>query len=267
MESGSGWENVPAIKLIVSKVVTLGPGGSFHWRQTNAQGPYWRIYWNDAPGAFVLCGGREVELTPEKVVALSPDAVYSTRAERLVRHFYVHCFVGKPFSEIKGKLFVWEDPALARLASVLAGKVDGHAAEPRTQMELLVYLSSVLLAIPEGSVPDCPAYSPKVALAVEILENAPRLPNDELAQRIGMSRNGFLALFKRETGTSPQAYSRQLRLNEACVMLHHSDKSIDDIAQETGFCDRYHFSRAFRQTIGHSPAQFRLRRSPMPERC
>jgi len=265
MESGSGWENVPAIKLIISTRVTLGPGGLFPWAQTDVKGPYWRIYWNDAPGAFVRCGGREVELTPERIVALSPDAVYSTRAERLVKHFYVHCFVGRPFSEIKGKMFVWEDPALTRLGAKLGGEANGRAAEPRAQMALLVYLNSVLLAIPEEDVPERPAYSPKVAKAVETLESAPRLSNDVLARRAGMSRNGFLALFKKETKTSPQAYSRQLRLNEACAMLQHGDKTIDDIAQETGFCDRYHFSRAFHQTIGYTPAQFRKRRLPSPE--
>jgi AraC-like DNA-binding protein len=261
-EKKSGLENVPAIRLIVSKCQSLGPGGSFHWNQLGAKGPYWRIYWNDTPGAFVSCGGIEVELTPEKIVALSPDAVYSTRAERIVKHFYVHCFVSQPFSEIKGRMFVLTNPELLRQASILAGKVNGRADEPRTQMELLVYLHSVLLAIPRESVPDCPAYSPKVAKAIEILGNIQKISNGELAKLVGMSRNGFLALFKKETKTSPQEYSRQFRLNEACVMLQHSDKSIDEIAQESGFCDRYYFSRAFRQEIGFPPGQFRARRYP-----
>ncbi|MFA6568510.1 MAG: AraC family transcriptional regulator [Victivallales bacterium] len=258
----SGWEKVPAIKLIVGKCQSLGPGGVFRWKQTEVRGPYWRIYWNDAPGAFVSCGGNEVELTPGKIIALSPDAVYSTRAERLVNHFYVHCFVSQPFSEIKGRIFVMTAPELARQASILAGKVNERADEPRTQMELLVYLNSVFLAIPAESVPDCPAYSPKVAKSMEILEKTQKISNDELAKSVNMSRNGFLFLFKKETRTSPQAYSRQLRLNEACIMLQHSDKSIDEIALETGFCDRYYFSRAFHQVIGCAPGQFRFRRYP-----
>ncbi len=261
-ENNSGWENVPAIRLIVSKCQSLGPGGSFHWEQKEVIGPYWRIYWNDAPGAFVSCMGKEVELTPEKIVVLSPNTVYSTRAEQLINHFYVHCFVSYPFSGIKERMFVLTNPELARQASILSGKVNKRADEPQTQMELLVYLHSVLLAIPVGSIQSCPVYPPKVAKAIETLEKTQKISNSELARSVGMSRNGFLFLFKKETKTSPQAYSKQLRLNEACIMLQHSDKSIDEIALETGFCDRYYFSRAFRQKIGCTPGQFRSRRYP-----
>ena len=264
-ENNSGWENVPAIRLIVSKCQSLGLGSSYCWIHSGVKGPYWRIYWNDTPGAFVSYGGIEVELTPEKIVALSPDAVYSTRAERIVNHFYVHCFVAQPFSEIKGRMFVLTNPELIRQASILAGKVNRRADEPRTQMELLVYLHSVLLAIPRESVPDCPTYSPKVAKAIEILGNIQKISNGDLAKSIGMSRNGFLFLFKKETKISPQEYSRQFRLNEACIMLQHSDKSIDEIAQETGFCDRYYFTRVFHRTIGCAPGQFRARKYPTTE--
>lgn len=259
----SGWENVPAIRLIVAKFQSLGPGASFLWNMSGAKGPYWRIYWNDTPGGFVSCDGKEVELTPEKVVALSPNAVYSTRAEKLVNHFYVHCFVAYPFSDIIGKMFVFTEPGLIKQASALAWKVNKQAGEFRTQMELLVYLNSVLLAIPAKSIPDCPEYTEKVARAVQILGSVQKISNGDLAKRVGMSRNGFLFLFKKETKTSPQSYSRQLRLNEACVMLQHSGKSIDEIASETGFCDRYYFTRAFRKSIGCAPGQFRARRYPV----
>lgn len=260
--STSSWEKVPVIRLIVSKSVTLGPNGSLHWNYQQARGPYWRIYWNDSPGAFVSCGGSEVELTPKRIMVLSPDAVYSTRAKRLVMHFYVHCFVTPPFSDIKGRMFVLTNPELVRQASILATRVNQCQEEWRTQMELLVYLNAVFLAIPAENIPDGLKYSPKVAKSLEILGKIHKISNGELAKLVSMSRNGFLFLFKKETKTSPQAYSRQLRLNEACVMLQHSDKSINEIASETGFCDRYYFSRAFRQAIGCSPGQFRSRRYP-----
>ncbi len=255
--SGSGWGRLPAIRLIVSKCVTVGPKGSCRWNQARMLGPYWRIYWNDAPGAFVACHGQEVELTPDRVVVLSPNAVYRTRAECLARHFYTHCFVSQPFSELKGRMFVWDKPELVKLASKLADRVNEHPKTLHTEMQLLVYLNNVLLSISEKEVPRIPAYSSKITKAIELLEGVQTITNGELAEKLGMSRNGLLALFKKETGTSPQNYSRQIRLNEACVMLHHTEKSIDQIAWETGFCDRYHFSRAFRHAIGCPPARFR----------
>ncbi len=261
-ESNSSWGKVPAIRLIVSKRVTLRLTGSFPWNYQDVRGPYWRIYWNDAPGAFVSCGGSEVELTPENLIVLSPDAVCSARATKQVRHFYVHCFVAAPFSEIKGQMFVLTNPELVRQAARLASTVNQGQEEWRTQMELLVYLNAVFLALPAARIPACLTYSAKVAKALAILGKIHKISNSELAKLVSMSRNGLLFLFKKETQTSPQAYARQLRLNEACVMLQHSNKSIDEIALETGFCDRYYFSRAFRQAIGCAPGHFRSRRYP-----
>lgn len=251
----ASWENVPEIRLIVAKRVLVGPGAPYAWMQRDMKGPYWRIYWNDVPGAFVACDGRELELTPDRVVALSPDAVYDTRAERQVGHFYVHCFVSEPFADIKDRMFMWEDPELVRHASLLATTRDDQSFRTRTR--LLAYLHLVLLSIPEEDIPASVSYSPKIAKALDILKRGQIISNTALSRRVGMSRNGFLALFKKETHTSPQAFSRQLRINEACVMLHAQNKTIDEIAKATGFCDRYHFSRVFRRTIGSSPGFFR----------
>ncbi len=40
-------------------------------------------------------------------------------------------------------------------------------------------------------------------------------------------------------------------------MLSHSEISIKDVAEATGFCDRYHFSRVFKQLRGVGPAEYR----------
>lgn len=51
-------------------------------------------------------------------------------------------------------------------------------------------------------------------------------------------------------------YWRILSLT-ACLMLHHSDKNIDEIAEVCGFCDRFHFSHAFTRSRGNTPGRFR----------
>lgn len=258
----SGWSKLPGIRLIICKKLSLGPGGDYHWNQKDVRGPYWRIYWNNAPGTFVSSGGRRVEVTPDKIIALSPDTVYSTSAEKKADHFYIHCFADYPFSEIKGELFVLKNPDLIRQASALAGKANCHDADWRTQMELMLYINSVFLAIPDGRISVLHEHSPRIRKVLEMLRTNHRISNEKLAARINMSRNAFLFLFKKEMGTSPQEYSRQYRINEACVLLHHSDKTIDEVAAETGFCDRYHFSRVFRDIIGDSPGAFRNRKYP-----
>ena len=72
-----------------------------------------------------------------------------------------------------------------------------------------------------------------------------------------MSRDGFLRLFEQETGRSPQFYWRKKRIEKACELLISTSLSIDEIAEKTGFADRYHFSRVFSNFLKNSPVKFR----------
>jgi AraC family transcriptional activator FtrA len=50
---------------------------------------------------------------------------------------------------------------------------------------------------------------------------------------------------------------QNLRLKEASSLLHHSQLSIDSIAEQTGFNDRQHLNLMFRKQFRITPAQFR----------
>ena len=99
----------------------------------------------------------------------------------------------------------------------------------------------------------------RVDQAIEHLHlNFPEsIPNDDLAAQVGMNTNAFIRLFRQTMGETPQHYYTRLRIDQACQMLHGGEASIDHIAEATGFCDRYHFSRVFKKLRGMGPASFR----------
>jgi len=78
-----------------------------------------------------------------------------------------------------------------------------------------------------------------------------------LAHNACMATNAFARLFLHNTGYPPHRYILRRRLEKACVLLHHSTRTIDTIARECGFCDRYYFSKAFKKETGRSPAAYR----------
>ena len=51
--------------------------------------------------------------------------------------------------------------------------------------------------------------------------------------------------------------ARGQRRLQAARQLHFSESSIEEIAQQAGFCDRYHFSRAFHKEFNCGPATYR----------
>jgi AraC family transcriptional regulator len=56
---------------------------------------------------------------------------------------------------------------------------------------------------------------------------------------------------------TPGAYLRRLRIEWAAHQLTNAELSLSDIAQDAGFYDQSHFTRAFKQATGLTPAQFR----------
>ena len=62
-------------------------------------------------------------------------------------------------------------------------------------------------------------------------------------------------------GMSLKQYLTGLRIREAITLLRYSDRTIADIAEQTGFSSPSHFSRVFREETGHPPSA--LRRVPV----
>lgn len=64
-------------------------------------------------------------------------------------------------------------------------------------------------------------------------------------------------VFKRIMGVNIFKYRNMLRVNAAKEKLMVSDKTISEIAYESGFENRYYFSRYFKKTEGLSPTEYR----------
>jgi AraC-like DNA-binding protein len=84
-----------------------------------------------------------------------------------------------------------------------------------------------------------------------------RLTNQMFADIADMNPNAFARLFKEETGLAPQRFLMHKRIKEACLQLRYSKYTIDEIAENIGFCDRHYFSRIFTKMRCMSPANFR----------
>ena len=83
------------------------------------------------------------------------------------------------------------------------------------------------------------------------------LSTDEIANRLNISKRQLERLFVHDTGESLQKFYRAIRLSYGLWLLQNTPRSITDIAQECGFADTAHFSRAFRTVFGKRPTEYR----------
>jgi AraC-like DNA-binding protein len=70
--------------------------------------------------------------------------------------------------------------------------------------------------------------------------------------------NAYLCrLFARYDHQSPYQLLLRLKMNLAAQLLHRSEALVKQVAEELGFEDPFHFSRAFKREFGLSPDEFR----------
>lgn len=180
-----------------------------------------------------------VTLSPQVVNRLVRDApslnlrtaheVFDAKLQWLVQELFDEALRGAP----GGALYA------EGLSCALLGRLAEHYAGPETRAHPIGHMS--------------PGARRRV---IEYIEA--NLGNDlglaELAQVAGMSTSHFAHCFKASLGTSPYRYVRQRRIDAATRMLGSSLLPIAEIALSLGFSSQSHFTQAFREHTGMTPA-------------
>jgi len=259
------------------------------WEFKELSFPYWRIYHNSYQGAVILYNGKEYALTPDKIVMIAPNTSYSTRlhdhvipetgyslkggrinesvseqqliADRCILHLFIHFNIGMPYDNISHGVFTYElSDHLKEKLQVIKRHLNYEHARFSFYSNLAIQslISDLLSGLPEESW-NLTSKNYRILEVLNYVENniGDELNNTVLSQQAKMATNAFTRLFTEEIGMPPQKYVKKKRIDKACILLHHSPWSIDKVALETGFADRYHFSRIFKMIAGLSPAKYK----------
>lgn len=106
--------------------------------------------------------------------------------------------------------------------------------------------------------PDNEFYNRFLALFQEEMGNA-NLSIDSIAARMGLERSQFYRKIKSLTNYAPVELIRLLRLQRGRTLLTTTDKSISEIAYETGFSAPSYFTKCYRDVYGETPTDVRNR--------
>lgn len=86
------------------------------------------------------------------------------------------------------------------------------------------------------------------------------LDMERVAFELPMGYSSFRKAFKRITGTSPNQYQLNLRLDRAKHLLMMTNLNVNEIADQTGFESAFYFSKLFKKKTGMSPRAYRLKK-------
>ncbi|MFA6830926.1 MAG: AraC family transcriptional regulator [Bacteroidaceae bacterium] len=262
-----------------------------NWEHRELSYPYWRIYYNRQAGASIIYNQQKIDLNPDTIYLIAPNTRYTSRLynhcipenghvvtggriavitseeqklieEQLaIEHLFIHFTIGFPYDTIAPMIYSF---AINEHFQDLLDILSTYFREDKSDIDIHVYLtlhtliSEMLLKIDKHHWEQITSDT-RVSKVINHIEQniADNLSNKKMAELACMATNSFSFLFKKEVHMSLQYFVKKKRINTSCLLLLHSDLSIDEIAERIGFSNRYHFSRIFHEITGNTPAQYR----------
>lgn len=259
------------------------------WEFTNMAFPFWRFYYNTLSGARVYYNHMEYHLNADKMLVIPPNTSFSTSLSRennmdsqevisgnriktkeelvllpnfnMVDHFFIHFNLGLPYDNLKPGIYeFFISNQILSIINRLKEHLYEHPGDFEINRCLDIYhlLFAMISKIPasqwEGYYTD-----PRLKTIIQFIENnlEKTITNKQLADISNMATNSFSRWFKNILGYSPQKYIQVKRMEKASHLLHHTNKSIEAIADECGYYDRHYFSRIFKKEMKVSPAYYK----------
>jgi AraC-like DNA-binding protein len=231
------------------------------WDYPDLAAPYWRWYWVDRPGAFIRLGHKHFDLVPDQIVLIPPNTHFSAYNREIIGFLYIHFFVEATYNPAAPDIIAFP------LAAYQKRFIQDFATQCQVLQEedvspllsLPLALVSLALSLTSREYWTSSYKDLRALAAIQRIEATypSAVPNSVLAREAGMNLNAFIRMFKRVTSQTPRQFLQNLRLKEASSLLHHSNLSIEAIAERTGFNDRQHLNLMFRKSFRIAPAQFR----------
>lgn len=132
----------------------------------------------------------------------------------------------------------------------------------RARTYLQGQLMTALAAFLPESVPDL---SPMMASFLPVIEDVQKnlhasIRREDYARRYGWNPSSFSRAFHKAFGCGFKEYVERLLTDRLVEALLVTDKTLQLLADEYGFCDAYYLSAFFKRRTGVAPAVYRKRR-------
>lgn len=179
-------------------------------------------------------------------------------------HFRTSSTLGNTDKEIRSEpRLAFSDPFICATLDVLAGEMEtSEQNDPlfvHSLVETLVgYIERKFYANPPSQNSEGLDDNALIAICDHIDNTLEfRLSVDDLAQLAGIPCSRFSRKFYHSTGKTPYQYVIARRLRIACNLLKQGNDDLSEIALRCGFSSQAHFSSAFKNSFGMTPATYR----------
>lgn len=253
------------IRISKAEILTIDQA----WETVAINWWFWRLLWFESPAVLAATDKNNLlKIKAKRVYLLAPGQSLYRKVLHSTDHLFIHFHTLSIPESISKQIFsglvlLDADPILFKLIGELV-----KALRTNSSVAHLSALSIVAHSLSQGIQHSTKAKQTiwKNAISIpNVIQKAQRLAVEKkglitvsnLAERSGYSNDHFTRLFSKTLACTPATYLKELRMNEAARRLIHSDESIESIAENLAFSDRFHFSKVFAKQCGVSPAKYR----------
>ncbi|MBI4977579.1 MAG: AraC family transcriptional regulator [Spirochaetes bacterium] len=214
----------------------------------------WEIVLYTGGSGSVMLPNREQPLIPGDIYCFPPGNAHGERSEKGYDSMWI-MFDG--FAIASQTVLTAHDPVHAPfriLCDLLYHEFRLHA-ESDACKNILSLIIGYITRFSSHTEDDARVEAVKSTLIANI--GNPDFRLRKALASFGCSTSFMHAHFKKVTGVSPLQYLIDLRIRDSKAMLSIPKLTLRTVARQVGFRDPYHFSRAFKQKTGMSPADFR----------
>jgi AraC-like DNA-binding protein len=244
------------LNILTTRVIELET-----WILCGLNDPFWRLYVPISGEAVVWAGEEEEEtamrLRPGEAYLIAPHTTLNSRNPEAFKKWYVHFTLGPAGDRAMPGIYPVVMTARMRAALEELGELGENGGE------VFPWASAGLVA---KALQQLPAkvwserqLDARVERAMDFMHaNLNRkLTTGDVARAAGLSVRNLNHLYSQHVERSPMRVLLDFRLDEACRLLRYRDDSIEQIAEDCGFPNRYYFSRMLKRHRGVSPAAYR----------
>jgi AraC-like DNA-binding protein len=252
------WSDSPRSGVVIHECGYLE--SNQNWNFPSVFGPFWRLYYNTDSGHSVVFEKNVVELNPDRIVVIPPHQLFHCQSTKPSPSLWVHFSVSRKLSEKMVGALAFQ-PSAAELA--LAQELKEAILEVKnllpTDRNFRLTKALVLTVLARRELVWNPVIPEHLIQTQRHIEEhyADELTNKELARVAKISPAKLAEEFRKFHSITPARYVREIRVREAAALLLQTSKSLDEIAEKTGFVNRFYMSRVFKKVTRESPAAYR----------
>lgn len=265
------------------------------WNYRNIISPFYRLYLIDG-GRGTLSGPAQTEILEAGYLYLIPSfTICNYQCDEYLGQYYLQFLEesndgsslfssNRKFFKVQadlvdttilkrilqlnpGRGLTRNDPSFYEKRPVLQGFQDlnnlMHISDYLETNGLLLQLLSRFLKSQIFQPEDRSAIPSKILESVHYIQTnlQKELTVEHLAERASQNPDYFSRIFKEHTGERPLAYIQFKRIERAQFLLMQSNKTMYDIAAESGFESLSYFIRIFKNKTGQTPGEYKRNNS------